>query len=331
MRYLNVLLFFIIMPAYALPELDNSQELPFEGTTTKIESKANDQQELLESSTTLNIPDTSNIMEKDAVLVDQLEEEMMADYEEPDFLDISEFDNLPIYQDELNHLEVFLSENPPFNFRSQDGVMAGIFVDLLKSSLQNLQVAKSEAQYHFVPWARGLNHLNAPQETNVLFATIKTPERADKFKWVGPIMDTHIAVFALRTKNITITSDSGLKFYRFGVIHKDISKDRLLEKGVLPNKIQASANFEAILKKMEANRIDLFVVDRSSAKWLIRQLGFNPKAYEMVYSLSVEPLYYAFNKSVSDETIQKMQEAVTKQLANRNYMKDLIERYRAPS
>jgi len=110
---------------------------------------------------------------------------------------------------------VAVTENfPPYNYL-EEGKAAGYSTELVKNLAS---AANIPLQIELLPWSRAM--LRARTEPNVLiFSMLRTPEREDRYHWVGPIDDMSIYVWQLRdtdieaiqkTKGITYAASSSL-------------------------------------------------------------------------------------------------------------------------
>ncbi len=90
----------------------------------------------------------------------------------------------------------FLTEQfKPYNYQ-ENGQAKGIAIEFLK--LMWHQMGEREHPIEFLPWSRAYE-MTRTRSGVVLFATIRTPEREDLFKWVGPIASTKTYLIAPKT------------------------------------------------------------------------------------------------------------------------------------
>jgi amino acid ABC transporter substrate-binding protein, PAAT family (TC 3.A.1.3.-) len=130
----------------------------------------------------------------------------------------------------LGELDYITEVYPPFNYEER-GELKGIAVDFLEAATEAAGDPVSRDQVKIQPWARG--YATALSEPNtVLFSTTRTDEREDKFKWVGPITDTKIVVWAPKSKGITIDNASDFANYKVGVVRDDVGEHLLRSMGV---------------------------------------------------------------------------------------------------
>lgn len=98
-------------------------------------------------------------------------------------------------------LQLFTEEAPPMGF-SLDGEPHGMSVEIVQALIKRTGHA---AQIQVLPWTRAY-HLAQRQANTAIFSTVRTPEREDKFQWVGPIMLGTTSFYSLKSRNLHIDS-----------------------------------------------------------------------------------------------------------------------------
>ena len=202
----------------------------------------------------------------------------------------------------------FTEAYPPYNY-ADDNILRGIAVDMLVIASLDTAQPVQRAQIRLQPWARAYRTTLSTPNT-VLFSTTRTAEREKLFKWAGPISTTRVVLLARKDRKIHIQSAADLQRYRIGVIHEDIGEQSVLALGVKKEQLQVSANADALIRQLQAGRIDLWAYEENVAHWFLRNANFNPDDFESVYQLQQGELWYAFNLQVSDEKIQQLQKAI---------------------
>ncbi len=222
----------------------------------------------------------------------------------------------------------FITENyPPFNF-VENGKLQGISVELLVLMLNKLKAKQTLADIHLKPWARGYNALLKNPNTS-LFSTVRTEERENLFKWVGPIKATSISLIAKKNRNIKINSEKDISNYKIGVIRDDVGEQLLLKSGIASKNLDRIGGINVItqsIKKLDKSRFDAWAYDETVALWTIKKFGFDPADYEVVYTLQKGELYYAFHKDTSDLLIEKLQNALD-ELKKEGVHQKIVDKY----
>ena len=201
-----------------------------------------------------------------------------------------------------NDIAYMTEQYPPFNFEDQ-GKIQGIIADTMLAMMKKLDV---DRPIKVLPWANSYNKIQTVPNT-CLFGMTYTPERAPLFKWVGPVTDTEVTLFALKKNHIQIKSIEDINRYKTGVIRSDIGEQLLLKNGVKPDRIDPVAQTDQNLKKLIAGRVDLIAYSKKVLIWQIKQSGLNVDDFDIVYSLSKGELFIAFHKDTPDSIIQAFQ------------------------
>ncbi|AMG11768.1 substrate-binding periplasmic protein [Vibrio vulnificus] len=79
----------------------------------------------------------------------------------------------------------------PFGFYDADGKLTGIGVEIVEHLMQKLDI-KSDIQV--LPWSRAIKQLEL-LPNRALFCVARTPDRNDKFEWVGPILSDGVYLY----------------------------------------------------------------------------------------------------------------------------------------
>ncbi|MET1257307.1 substrate-binding periplasmic protein [Aliikangiella maris] len=209
---------------------------------------------------------------------------------------------------ELNSLNFLTESYPPYNFE-ENGQLKGVGVDLLISASNKANSPISANAIKLQPWARAYREA-LKQPGTVLFSTTKTAEREPLFKWVGPISSTRIVALAKKSSGITIQRDTDLKQHDILAIRDDVGEQLLISAGVPKGKIKLGTNAESIIKRLQSDRVKIWVYEENVARWFLKQSGLNSADYEVVHVLTESEVYYAFNQSVDDSLVKKLQDAI---------------------
>jgi len=151
------------------------------------------------------------------------------------------------------------------------------------------------------------------RKNTMVFSTTRTKSREKLFKWVGPIATTTVGVLALKSKHISINKVSDFNKYRIGVVLDDVGEALLVEAKVDKDRFDYVKGEDAInisFSKLEEDKIDMFAYNLNVAFSNAKMEGFDISKYEIIYTLKVGELYFAFNKNTDDEVIQKWQSAL---------------------
>jgi polar amino acid transport system substrate-binding protein len=208
----------------------------------------------------------------------------------------------------LKGVEMLTEAYPPYNF-NEGGTLRGIAVDLLIAATHKMEAPIKRDEIKLQPWARAYRKILEGPNVG-LFATTRTDEREDKFKWVGPIVKTRIVVLAKKSSEISISSADDLKNYSFGVIRGDIGEQLIEGVGVPESKIRQASNADSLAKQLDVGRIQLWAYEENVARWFIETNGLDNEGFIVVYVLKEAELFYAFSKDVDNDVIESLQKGL---------------------
>lgn len=198
------------------------------------------------------------------------------------------------------NITVVTEEYPPYNY-SDNKKITGISTDVVEEVLRR---AKLEYSVRIYPWSRA--YKTARMEPNVLIYSIgRSQERESMFKWVGVIAPYDVYLFRLKSKtNIKASILSDLKAYNIGAVRDDVRAQYLQKEGI---KLDLVSDDILNLKKLFAERIDMFPMDEMAMITLCRKNGYNVNKLEKVIKLEKisSGLYMAFSKQTDDGIVNK--------------------------
>ena len=207
----------------------------------------------------------------------------------------------------LHPLDIYMEENRPFNYSSDQG-LSGISVELLLAASDAVGLGITRKDIQVVPWVRGYQLIGEKADT-VLFSTARTEARENQFLWAGPIASLEIVVIGPR--DITINQFSDLKKYTIGTIRNDVAEQLLQAQGFPLEKIQRGISFDGNVKMLINGRVDLITYNNYSWLFKINQLNSAySEAYKPLWTLSKTELWYAFNRNSNTETVKTLQRGI---------------------
>ncbi|WP_025674901.1 substrate-binding periplasmic protein [Salinivibrio socompensis] len=208
----------------------------------------------------------------------------------------------------LSDLDYITEVYPPFNYEER-GELKGIAVDFLEAATKAAGEPISRDQVKLQPWARG--YATALSDPNtVLFSTTRTDEREDKFKWVGPITDTKIVVWAPKSKGITINNASDFTNYKVGVVRDDVGEHLLRSMGVDQSVLRLSPKPDLLAKQLAAGRVDMWAYEENVSAYIMSQSNIDTSQFEVVHVLNESQLYYSLSNNTPDSYVEKLQAGV---------------------
>jgi polar amino acid transport system substrate-binding protein len=203
---------------------------------------------------------------------------------------------------------VFLTEEyPPFNFL-ENGTPRGVSIELLKEITRRTGDPVIDDRIRFLPWTDAYRTALAEKNT-VIFSTGRLPERETLFQWVGPIHSYQDVLFARKDRGIVIRGPEDLKGYRIGVIADTAPVFELRAIGVNESSLVTAADAPALARMLRDGEIDLWSDSEPAGWYFLDQITWDPRTFEVVYTLEGHELYYAFNRNTSEALIAPFRDA----------------------
>ncbi len=198
----------------------------------------------------------------------------------------------------------------PYQFKDEiDGKLIGISTEIVQAIQKEIG---DKSKINVYPWVRGNKILDKKTNT-ALFSMMRTKDREDKYKWVGPLNHMELVFFKKKNANITLKSvDDARKVKKIGVT-KSVANYEILHSMGFKNLDVVSGNDDKNIKKLLKNRIDLWPSVKAAGLYSAKKIG---QAGEIVVIpnviLAQGDLYIAFNKNTDDKIIQSWQKAFDK-------------------
>ena len=234
--------------------------------------------------------------------------------------------SLPSIAHELDVLTLITEEYPPFNY-TEDDLRQGIATDLLVEMFAVNGSLKSHADIASLPWARGYQIAKSAKNI-LLYSMTRTPERENDFQWVGPIIESEIALIGKKSANIHLDNIEQLKQsdLRIGVVLEDIGHQLLKSRGIDDKQIYPLSRGEQLVRMLIEGRVDLIAYGKLVACWTLNNLGENTDEYTPVYCLKRAPYYYALSLDVDEQLVKQLQAALDR-LKNDQRIEKLTQEY----
>ena len=216
--------------------------------------------------------------------------------------------SLPVLSDDLQNLSFFTENYPPANFED-NGKISGYAVEILVAAGEAVGEEIDVSKISILPWPRSYrNSLNL--DDAVLFSTTRTEHRENLFHWVGPITKIKVVILARKHDKILINDPMDISKYKIGVIRDDIGEQSLLQIGIPSFSMQEATSVTTLAEQLVKGRIDLLAYDEKAAYWWATQAGIESDIFEPVYVLTGGKLYYAFNKNIDLDIVEKFQKGL---------------------
>ena len=213
---------------------------------------------------------------------------------------------------------------PPFQYMHEEKLI-GISTEIVNAIQKELGVTNKIKVY---PWTRALKLVNR-KNNSAIFSMLKTKEREEKYKWVGPLTSMKLIFFKKKGSPITLkTIEDAKKVAKIGVTKGVANYEMLKEKGFKNLDVIASGLDEKNIKKLVKGRIDLWPTLLMAGLYNARLQGLSGEIVpiENVVAFSGD-MYIAFNIKTDDKIIKAWQEVLDK-LKKEHEIEKIIKRYK---
>lgn len=172
-------------------------------------------------------------------------------------------------------------------------------------------------------WSSALQALET-EDNAVLFTTALTPERKQRFKWVGPVGRAGWALFAKDGRIGALRSLTEARPYRIAVVQDYPAHERLVQ-AAQPNLVVFPTLDEA-LAAFFSGQVELAASDSDTIYFYAAGHGLDFSAVQKVYDIKTELLYIAFSQGVPDSIVSRWQATLDQMKAERVFA-EIYARY----
>ena len=206
----------------------------------------------------------------------------------------------------LAELSWYSEEYPLYNYSGEDGIPAGIVVEILLKAFEQLNVDFAARDIQIVPWNRSCKYVQSKPGT-ALFSMTYTPERERIMRFVGPVIPTTVSVLAPKSKKLTVSKAADPNGLRVGTVRDDIG-DQLVRSLALSDVILVRKNsLKQLIFLLVTGRVDAVAYEAHVFRHALSQSGDDPDVYDDVFVLKEGQLGYAFHRSTDPQLLAPLQ------------------------
>lgn len=206
-------------------------------------------------------------------------------------------------------IRVVTEELPPYSM-TVNGKLGGMATELVQAVLDEIG-EKSSIQS--MPWARAYD--TALNGRNVLIYSIaRTPAREALFHWIEPIVTGHWYLYSTNP-NLHLRNLDEARQYQVATVKDDVGEQYLLSQGFeIGKNLQSSNRYDLNYEKLRMGRVDLWIVNKLNADYIIRQHGQAPE--QTLYpvldlaNLGGAELSMAFSRNTSPATLARFRQGL---------------------
>ncbi len=224
-------------------------------------------------------------------------------------------------------LSLMTEEFAPYQFYEGEGSdkkFTGISIEIVKAIQQKIG---NKDKIKVLPWNRALKLLGKKPNT-ALFSTARTPEREDKYKWVGPLAKLEIVFFRKKGSSVTFSSvEEAKKVGKIGVTKNVATHEILTDMGFQNLDVMKSGADEKNLTRLLKGRIDAWPTAYYAGTYSAKKVGKRDQL-EVIPDVNLLSghLYIAFHKDTPGKLINQWQTALDL-LKSEGVVDKIIARY----
>lgn len=201
-------------------------------------------------------------------------------------------------------VSLYMPDAPPLtltNETERHGIVGDVTLELIRR-------AGLAADIQAQPWARAQATVSSGR--NLLIIPLsRTPERADAFTWVGPIMPLERAFFSLDTP-VESYEEARDRYARIGIGLGSAQGELLEQHGFRPDQIVPLRLGDNPARLLELGRIDAWFTSVPEAQYIWQRQGGNPSALQRSPTVDTIDLYLACSKDCEGQLVTSLNDAL---------------------
>ncbi|HSQ93620.1 MAG TPA: transporter substrate-binding domain-containing protein, partial [Methanoregula sp.] len=202
-------------------------------------------------------------------------------------------------------IRIITEEFPPLNYAGPDGKVTGQATEVVTVILNRLN---RTAVIEILPWDEGYAAALAGPKV-ALYATGRTDEREELFKWVGPVTYYDYTLYARNGSGISVPSLEAAKTAGTIAVVRDDSRHQFLQKNNFTDIMTCDTDADC-LGLLLTGTVPLWLGSSVNAPAVARKAGIDPGAFSEVYPFRTVPMYIAFSRDTPDSVIEEWQSAL---------------------
>lgn len=208
-------------------------------------------------------------------------------------------------------LKVLSTNYEPYNYQNIHREPDGYATRIVQALLLELTAASpvKVTQIEFLPWARSY-HIAETTPDSLIFSIARTPDREDKFTWIGKLLPMPVYLYKhAQRKDVIADVQTANRVWSVAGVNNGAPTNCV--EGLGYKVVHKSANYDIQFKMLLKGRVDLMVFDSISFAQEVQQNGYTNKQFEPFLYLPEcsYDLYLALNKHSSAHIVKAVQSA----------------------
>jgi polar amino acid transport system substrate-binding protein len=199
---------------------------------------------------------------------------------------------------------IFTEDNPPQNFKDQDGNLSGSSVEIVEAIMDEIGITE---HIELTNWTNAYYQILHIPNT-MTFSTLRSESRENIFNWVGPVCRKSYSFFVKSDASFQINAlDDAKQLGSVGTMTGWSSENQLVEQGF--TNVLTWATPTEVFQKLIDGEIDAAVLNDISIKQLAEGAGVEINFVRTDFVLSSGETYLAFSIDTDDKYIQDWKNA----------------------
>lgn len=197
-------------------------------------------------------------------------------------------------------LEIYTEVNPIYQYVDANGELYGVSIEIVREVQRRLG---DTTKIQVMPWARAYEVV-LQKPNSMLFTTIRTPEREQLFKWVGPLFTLEYAFYKKAGNPLRLNSlEDAKKVGVIGTVRNDFREQTLKRLGF--TNLVPVAESPRNVKKLMLGRIDLMVEADHAIKAQLEGAGYSRDDVVRTVKFMDSDSYLAFSRGSDDQVVER--------------------------
>lgn len=201
-------------------------------------------------------------------------------------------------------LNLLTEEYPPITF-TDEGRPNGLACEIVDEIQRRIGTHDT---IQFMPWARAYQ-LAQQKPNTALFTTVRTQEREQQFKWVGPLMTGNTSLYQRKRDTQKLASLEDARRADQILVPREYYTHQYL-RGEGFNNLHAANTPEAMVHMFVSGRGSYMAADNLTLGVLLKNVGAPQDAVQSALTFMHMQYYIAFSKNTPDSIVLRWQHAL---------------------
>lgn len=197
---------------------------------------------------------------------------------------------------------------PPYQISRNNDLIGG---SVGKEVSELIDIVLPTSKVDVMPWARAYE-IALHQPNTLIFSLVRTPEREDKFIWIGKVAHVTTRLISLRDTDIDpVDNLEDLSNIQIGVKRQDAVANFLNQNGFeFERELVEIVNTISTMKMLERHRIDAIPANRHIIQYYCKKTGCETSDFKTIYTFKglSEEFYLAASLGTDPSIIKQLKE-----------------------